>query len=300
MQTITFSPQFFALLKKLTNVSKSTATLMFSNNGRYHINIPTTSTFLHLSAGPADLSFDGGEINVSSMMEFINFSELVGYPAVGSITVADETLTNGHTYPMIRFSNGTEKTATRVARCICADPTMFGASARKVPARRAYDPAEPDAIVDPMNLLATVAITKQELVTFNKQLKLVPGCQFVSVVVSPKKVSFYMKGRTGQQITNDVDRNCLILGNKEFIEGCLDENGKPRFRKFPAVYFSVLNGIDTEYAMEIRHIKKGPADKMMLKSFSSIAGANPDDPIQLYAAAMECDGAEINAEAVVL
>lgn len=300
MQTIRFSPQFFSLLKKLTNVSKSKATLLFSSNGRFHVNIPSTATFLHLSAGPNDFSFDGGEVNVASLMEFINFADLVGYPGQGMITVDDETLSNGHTYPMIKFSNGTDKTSTRIARCICADPTMFGKSARKIPAKRFPDPNEPGAIVDPMHLLATVALSNNELTTFCKQLKLVPGCQFVSALVNTKKVAFYMKGRTGQQITNDVDHKCVMLGNKSDIELSYDTNGKPKLRKFPAVYFNVLKGIDTDYEMEIRHSKGGATDKVMLKSFASIPGADPNDPIVLYAGAIECDGAEINAEALVL
>jgi hypothetical protein len=290
-QIITMSPQFFALLKKLTMVSKSKATVFFKANGRCRITVPTTATFLHISAGPHDLDFGGNEVCVASLMEFIRFCELVGFPGVAgaSVSVLDETLTNGHVYPMVKFMNGDAETATKVARTVCADPTRFDQKAR-------HSPLERDK--DPMNCLATVALDRNELKTMCDELKMVPGCQFVSVVLTHSKVNIYMKGRTGQQITNTIPRNCTRMGSAANIDAAY-ASSHDKFRKIPAMYFNILKGIDTDYEMEIRHIKTETRDKMTTKAFSSIAGADPADPISLYVAALESDGGEINHESLV-
>ena len=290
-QIITMSPQFFALLKKLTMVSKSKATVFFKGNGRCRITIPTTATFLHISAGPKDLDFGGNEVCVASMMEFIRFCELVGFPGAptSNISVLDETLTNGHVYPMIRFMNGNEGVATKTARTICADPTRFDQKSRHVPC---------DRTTDPMNCLATIALDRNELKTYCDELKMVPGCQFVSVVLNHSKVKIYMKGRTGQQITNEVPRNCTRMGTVEQIDNAY-ASSHDKYRKIPAMYFTILKGIDTDYEVEVRHIRTDKRDKITLKAFSSIAGADPADPISLFVAGMESDGGEINHESLV-
>lgn len=290
-QIITMSPQFFALLKKLTMVSKSKATVMFKGNGRCRITVPTTATFLHISAGPSDLNFGGNEVCIASMMEFIRFCELVGYPGVpgASVSVLDEMLTNGHVYPMVRFMNGSEDSATKVARSVCADPTRFDKNARHVPCARE---------ADPMNCLATIALDRAELTTMCDELKMVPGCQFVSVVLTHSKVSIYMKGRTGQQITNTIPRNCTRMGSAANIDAAYAST-HDKFRKIPAIYLNILRGIDTDYEVDVRHIKTEKRDKVTVKAFSSIPGADPNDPIALFVAGMESDGGEINHESLV-
>ena len=290
-QIITMSPQFFALLKKLTMVSKSKATVMFKANGRCRITIPTPATFLHISAGPADLNFGGNEICVANMMEFIKFCELVGYPGTpnSNVQALERTLSNGHVYPMLQFMNGNETTATRTAYTICADPTRFDKKARHVPA---------DRDKDIMNCLSTISMGKDALKTFCDELKLVPGCQFVSVVLNHTKVKIYMKGRTGQQITEDIPRNCTRMGAAELIDAAY-AGSKDKYRKIPAMYFTILKGIETDYEIEARHLKTDTRDKITLKAFSSLAGADPQDPISLYVAGMESDGGEINHEALV-
>lgn len=290
-QMINMSPQFFALLKKLTMVSKSKATVFFKGNGRCRITVPTTATFLHISAGPKDLDFAGNEVCIASLMEFIRFCELVGFPGTpgANVGVVDETLTNGHVYPMVRFMNGEGDAATKVARSVCADPTRFDQKSRHVPC---------DRDKDPMNCLATVALDRTELKTMCDELKMVPGCQFVSVVLTHSKVSIYMKGRTGQQITNVIPRNCTRMGAAANIDAAY-ASSHDKFRKVPALYFNILKGIDTDYEVEVRHFKNDKRDKVTLKAFSSIAGADPADPIGLYVAGMESDGGEINAESLV-
>ena len=285
------SPQFFALLKKLTMVSKSKATVMFKGNGRCRITVPTTATFLHIAAGPSDLNFGGNEVCIASMMEFIRFCELVGYPGVpgASVSVLDEMLTNGHVYPMVRFMNGPEDSATKVARSVCADPTRFDKNARHVPCARE---------ADPMNCLATIALDRAELTTMCDELKMVPGCQFVSVVLTHSKVSIYMKGRTGQQITNTIPRNCTRMGSAANIDAAYAST-HDKFRKIPAIYLNILRGIDTDYEVDVRHIKTEKRDKVTVKAFSSIPGADPNDPIALFVAGMESDGGEINHESLV-
>lgn len=290
-QVITMSPQFFVLLKKLTMVSKSKATVMFKGNGRCRITVPTTATFLHISAGPHDLNFEGNEVCVASLMEFIRFCELVGFPGnpASNVSVLDETLTNGHVYPMVRFMNGTPDTATKVGRAICADPTRFDQKSRHVPCERDKDP---------MNCLSTIVLDKAELKTMCDELKMVPGCQFVSVVLTHSKVSIYMKGRTGQQITNVIPRNCTRMGAAAQIDAAY-ASSHDKFRKIPALYFNILKGIDTDYEVEVRHFKSEKRDKITLKAFSAIPGADPNDPINLYVAGMESDGGEINHESLV-
>ena len=290
-QIITMSPQFFALLKKLTMVSKSKATVMFKANGRCRITVPTPATFLHISAGPSDLNFNGEEICVASMMEFIRFCELVGFPGTpnSNVHALERTLSNGHVYPMLQFMNGNDTTATRTAYTICADPTRFDKKARHVPA---------DRDKDIMNCLSTISMNKDALKTFCDELKLVPGCQFVSVVLNHTKVKIYMKGRTGQQITEDIPRNCTRMGAAELIDSAY-AGSKDKYRKIPAMYFTILKGIETDYEIEVRHLKTETRDKITLKAFSSLAGADPQDPISLYVAGMESDGGEINHEALV-
>lgn len=289
-QVITMSPQFFELLKKLTMVSKSKATVFFRANGRCRITVPTTATFLHISAGPNDLNFNGNEVCIASLMEFIRFCELVKFPLPpSSVTVLDETLSDGHVYPMVKFMDGPEATATKVARTICADPTKFDAKSRHVPADRAKDI---------MKCLSTIALDRTELQTMCGELKLVPGCQFVSVVLTKSKVSIYMKGRTGQQITNIIPRNCTRMGNADEIADAY-QSTHDKYRKVPAIYFNILKGIDADFEVEVRHIKTATRDKITLKGFTTLNGADPNDPIQLYAAAMESDGGEINKESLV-
>ena len=72
-----------------------------------------------------------------------------------------------------------------------------------------------------------------------------------------------------------------------------------KFRKIPALYFNILKGIDTDYEVEVRHFKSEKRDKITLKAFSAIPGADPNDPINLYVAGMESDGGEINHESLV-
>lgn len=290
-QVITMSPQFFTLLKKLTMVSKSKSTVFFKVNGRCRITVPTTATFLHISAGPKDLNFDGNEVCIASLMEFIRFCELVGYPGTegSNVSVLDETLTNGHVYPMVRFMNGDVNNATKVARAVCADPTRFDSRSRHIPC---------DRDKDPMSCLATVSLDKTELKTMCDELKMVPGCQFVSVVLTHTKVNIYMKGRTGQQITNTIPRNCTRMGAAANIDAAYAST-HDKFRKIPAIYFNIMRGIDTDYEVEVRHFKSDKRDKVTLKAFSSIAGADAADPITLYVAGMENDGGEINVESLV-
>lgn len=291
MQEIRMSQPFFDLLKKLTMVSKSKETVFFKSGGRCRVSVPTTATFLHVSAGPGDMDFDGDEVCVASLMEFIRFCELVGFPGNGSVSVSDETLTNGHVYPMIKFKNGTEKTATKTARTICADPTRFDAKARKVPVDRA---------ADPLPLVATIALDREELKVMNNELKLVPGCQFVSIVVAKNRVKIYMKGRTGQQITNDIPPNCTKFGAVDAIAAAYGPNVKNKYRKVPALYFTILKGIEADYEVEIRHTGAvAKVDKIAIKGFTNIPGVDPNDPISLYLGGVESDGAEINAESLV-
>lgn len=284
MQTITFSEEFFGYIKKLAAVSKAKQTRFFKQDGRCRITISTPTTLIHLSAGPKDFNFDGNEVNVSSLIEFIRFTELINYPTDGTITVSPEPTIRGHVYTFIKFENGKE-----CARSMTADPTCFTKADHQVPKPRNEDP---------MHLLGSIAMTTEELKSCANKLKLVPGCQFFSVVVSKKDVKLYFKGRVGQQITTTIDRNSTRYLDPAAIDNAYSTD-HTKYRKFQASYLSVLRGIECSYETEIRHIRGGTTDKMMLKSFATLVGQDPENPITLYCAAMECDGAEINAEELV-
>jgi hypothetical protein len=88
------------------------------------------------------------------------------------------------------------------------------------------------------------------------------------------------------------------MGSADFIDQAY-ASSHDKFRKIPAIYFNILKGIDTDYEIDIRHGKNEKRDKIALKGFASIPGANPADPISLYVAGMESDGGEINHEFLV-
>ena len=71
-------------------VTKAKTVKFFHDGDKSCLNIHNENSFIHISAGPADFSFDGLEINSSSFIEFIRFAELIGYPETGSIVVDNE------------------------------------------------------------------------------------------------------------------------------------------------------------------------------------------------------------------
>ena len=62
---------------------------------------------------------------------------------------------------------------------------------------------------------------------------------------------------------------------------------------FISNYFILLKGFGLEYDTEIRNFKTAKDDVMMLKSFSTINGVNPENPITIYVGAMESEAASI-------
>ena len=286
MQAINFSRPFFNTIKQTCLVTKAKAVKFFHDGERSCINIHNENSFIQISGGPGDFSFDGAEINASSFLEFIKFAELIGYPETGTIVMDTEETIAGHVYEFIKFDNGTE-----TARSITADPSCFNEDDTKVP-----NPRESD----PMSLLATIKLNKKDLDKYVTKLKLVPGCQFFSVNVSSRgEVKFYFKGRVGQQITTKVDYTMTQVGDGDAINVAYGPNAKQRYRKIPTSMFTVLKGLGCEeYDLEIRYVASD-YDSIAMKAFANLQGADPQHPIKLYMCMVECSGAEENAEELV-
>lgn len=286
MQEIKFSRPFFNVIKQICLVTKAKTVKFFHDGEKSCFNIHDEKSFIHISAGPNDFSFDGLEINSSSFLEFIRFAELIGYPETGSIVVDNEETLAGHVYEFIRFSNGSE-----TARSLTAEPSFFNEDDTKIPSSR-------DA--DPMSLLATIKLNRRDLEKYAQKLKLVPGCQFFSVNVTNKgEVKFYFKGRVGQQITSKVDYTMTLPGDAQAIEVAYGKNSKQRYRKIPASLFTILKGLGCEeYETEIRYVA-ADFDSIALKAFANLQGADQRYPIGIYAMMVECSGAEENAEELV-
>lgn len=286
MQEIRFSRPFFNVIKQVCMVTKAKTVKFFHDGEKSCLNIHNENSFIHISAGPADFSFDGLEVNSSSFIEFIRFAELIGYPETGTIVVDNEETIAGHVYEFIRFGNGTE-----TARSLTAEPSFFNEDDTKVPSSRE---------ADPMSLLATIKLNKKDLEKYVQKLKLVPGCQFFSVNVTDKgEVKFYFKGRVGQQITSKVDYTMTLPGDSKAIATAYGKDSKQRYRKIPTSIFTVLKGLGCEeYDMEIRYVA-ADYDSIALKAFANLQGIDQAYPIGIYAMIVECSGAEENAEELV-
>jgi len=286
MQEIKFSVPFFSVIKQVCMVTKAKTVKFFHDGEKSCLNIHNENSFIHISAGPGDFSFDGLEVNSSSFIEFIRFAELIGFPATGTIVVDNEETISGHVYEFIKFSNGSE-----TARSLTAEPAFFNEDDTKVPSTRE---------ADPMSLLATIKLTKKDLEKYVQKLKLVPGCQFFSVNVTEKgEVKFYFKGRVGQQITSKVDYTMTLPGDSKAIAVAYGKDSKQRYRKIPTSIFTVLKGLGCEeYDMEIRYVA-ADYDSIALKAFANLQGLDQTHPIGIYAMIVECSGAEENAEELV-
>lgn len=267
-------------------VTKAKTVKFFHDGDKSCLNIHNENSFIQISAGPADFSFDGLEVNSSSFIEFIRFAELIGYPETGTIVVDNEETIAGHVYEFIRFGNSTE-----TALSPTAEPSFFNEDDTKVPASRE---------ADPMSLLATIKLNKKDLEKYVQKLKLVPGCQFFSVNVTEKgEVKFYFKGRVGQQITSKVDYTMTLPGDSKAIATAYGKDSKQRYRKIPTSIFTILKGLGCEeYDMEIRYAA-ADYDSIALKAFANLQGNDQMHPIGIYAMIVECSGAEENAEELV-
>lgn len=287
MQEIRFSKPFFEVIKQVCMVTKAMGVKLFHDGDRSCLNIHNENSFIHISAGPNDFSFDGFEVNVSSFSEFIKFSELIGYPDEGSIVLDTEETLAGHIYEFIKFSNSQD-----TARSVTADPACFNVEDDlKVPASRDSDP---------MSLLSTIRMTKRDLDKYVQKLRLVPGCQFFSVKVAENgEVKFYFKGRVGQQITTKVDYTMTLPGDQRAIAVAYGPKSKQRFRKIPVTLFTVMKGLGCEqYDLEVRY-NADDYDSIAMKAFANLQGLDPVHPIVIYINMVECSGAEENAEELV-
>lgn len=273
MNNITFSQQFFDLLKKVVAVAKPQQTLLYKKDGRCRITVPGQALFTHLSAGPADLNFDCENVNIFSLSEFVKYAEAINYPTTGSVSVDKEVSMSGRFYEYIKFSS-----SDITCRTITADPSCFKPMDRNTPRSR-------DA--DPMKRVAEIAMDEGMLKDFDKKIKLVPGCRFITLMVDDR-VKFYMKGKLSQQITYLIDSNCTryiddALVKRVFLPG--------KVIMFPAMYFSILKGIGAQYDIDIRNVTNSQTVMTALKAHAAIPGANPDDPIRLFVGASEVSAA---------
>lgn len=272
---ITFSQQYYDLLMKVVKVAKPGCTLLYKENGRCRISIPNQALFTHISAGPADLDFEGDHVNIFSLAEFAKYAEAINYPTMGSIDVSAETSITGRKYEYIKFTS-----PRLTCRTITADPSCFTKADHNTPK---------DRDKDPMTRLAQIAFNDDSLKDFQKNLKLVPDCKFVTLMITDE-VRFYIKGKLSQQITYTMDETNTryiddVAVNRVFTPG--------KIIMFPAMYFNIMKGIGGSYEIDIRNVTNSKMNMSALKGFSSIPGANPDDPIQLMVGASEATAAAI-------
>ena len=277
MGKIRLSKEFFNIIKKLSTISKAKETVFFKANGRTRITIPNMSLFTHLSACEDDFYIEDDMVFLSSLTEFIKYAETVGYPdKPGDISVIQETSTTGRTYETIKFIS-----KKVICRSMTADPSCFTKMDSKVPCERNEDK---------IPLLATIRLGTDELVSINDNLRLVPGCNFISLLINDTSVILYMLGKGRQQITQTIDELSTRIVN-DINVSIAYKDGKRRM--FISNYFILLKGFGLEYDTEIRNFKTAKDDVMMLKSFSTINGVNPENPITIYVGAMESEAASI-------
>lgn len=276
MQKISFSSQFFEVMKKLVSVSKAKYTLMFKQDGRCRITVPMDATFIHLAAGPADLDFDGDEIYLSSFSEFVKYADIVGYPERGEACVESEMSISGHSYEYVKF-----KSTNVSCRTIMADPTCFGEDERFVP-------HVGDA--ETMELIGRLLLGKKQLDSFTKTLKQVPGCEFITLDVDDK-IHFYMKGKVAQQINLSYGYPDVTINNPELAKHVFQEGST--LHMFESSYFLTLKGLGYDFETHIRHYEDATDNVTTLKSFSYVPGADENDPIMVYVGGVESESASI-------
>lgn len=282
--SIKYSEQYAELLKTVTNVTKAGCTILQHVDDKYRISIPNQALLTHIAAGEKDLYFDAQRINVFSMTEFMKYSEAVGYPKRGEVSLSQMISITGKRYEYIKF-------ASRGLTCLTptADPSCFKKTATKIPGDR-NNPGKKIRV-------AEICFTEESIKDFEKKIKLVPTCKFVTLFIDEGGVKFYIKGKLAQQITYCVESTCTRHLDDKLVKKLFRPG---RVAMFPATYFSMLKGFGGTFEIDIMYVPKDDgSDQMTLVGYSYVKGADENQPILLYSAASECSAASIGFDLII-
>ena len=166
---ITFSEQYANLLKTVTNVTKANCTILQHVDEKYRISIPNQALLTHIAAGEKDISFDADRINLFSLTEFMKYADAINYPKRGSVSLAQEISVTGKRYEYVKFAS-----PGLTCRTPTADPSCFQKTDAKIPQPRGQKK---------MVRLVEICLTADTLKDFEKKLKLVPTCKFITLFI---------------------------------------------------------------------------------------------------------------------
>lgn len=277
--SISFSEQFFDLLKNVCSITKAGCTVMFKGGaeGRIqgnHISIPSPALMTHLAASPDDIDFDTKRINIFSLNEFVKYAELVGYPKRGHAELTTETSITGKMYEYIKFSGGGIDCRTPTA-----DPSCFKEGHTHVP----YTPES-----DPMTKVGEMHFSSAMVVDFAKKLRAVPTCEFVTMIIDDGGIKLYIKGKMSQQVTYCVDATCTRGINAQLVKKIFRPGN---VTVFPVEIFHYMKGVGGDFDIDIRYTSFKGVEQMSLKAIAQIPGANPEKPMTFWMGAAECSAA---------
>ena len=269
---ITFSEQYANLLKTVTNVTKANCTILQHVDEKYRISIPNQALLTHIAAGEKDISFDADRINLFSLTEFMKYADAINYPKRGSVSLAQEISVTGKRYEYVKFAS-----PGLTCRTPTADPSCFQKTDAKIP-----QPCGQKKMVR----LVEICLTADTLKDFEKKLKLVPTCKFITLFIDGGGVKLYIKGKLAQQITYCVDSTCTRHLDDQMVRKIFRPG---RVAMFPATYFTMLKGFGGDFSIDIMYAQS--AEQLALEAYCDVPGADENEPILLYSAAAECSAA---------
>lgn len=265
MSQIYISQEYFAVMKKISSITKVKSAVIFKGKdengqytGKYYFNIPTKQLLINISATENDIKFDGDQLQISSVGEFIKFAESVGYPKC-SIEMSREISVRGRPFDNFVFS-GNNKTA----RLSVSDISAFTADKNHFKICR---PRESD----PMRYLAKMGFTPDSMSALVKDIKMVSSCLTIALNIVGDKCDILIRGKGNQQVTYTLDEMCFKVMNDSQLAVAYGDPKKTRL--FPAVMFRLLDGLDSESEVEVRHVKSPMNDIVTLKGYCSKQGA---------------------------
>lgn len=268
MGQILISKEYFDLLKKLNSIAKIKSAVIFKGktadgqyDGKYYFNIPSKTNLVHVVASENDVKFDGDQLQISSLPEFLKYAEAAGYPKC-VIEVAHEVTMRGREYDNIVIHGKTDDARMSVADISCfVDKNHF-----KVCMTRA---------ADPMRYLAKIAFTTDTIDRLVKNIKLVPSCTVLALNIVDDECKFLLRGKGNQQITHTLDSMSFKVENDSYVS---DAYANPsNMRLFPTNLFRLMGGLGVDIELEIRHLKTPMNDIMALKGYCVKQGALLDE-----------------------
>lgn len=268
MSQIVISKEFFELMKKLSSIQKIMSGVIFKGKdangqytGKYYFNVPTKKSLIHVVATENDIKFEGDQIQISSVTEFLKFAELTGFPKC-SIENVEETSIRGHKYHNIVFKGLSKEARLPVADISCfVDKNHF-----KICSTRESDP---------MRYVAKIGFTVDGINNVVKDIKQVSGCEYLSLDIENDECRFLLRGKGNQQITCKLDEHSFYVNNDSWLADAYAD--KKKLRLFSTVMFRLLGGIGTDSEVEIRHLKTIKNDIITLKGYCVKQGAKLDE-----------------------